>query len=303
MTRRRHAHRQSTPVDRRAIAVLAIGVAIVLAWVPGQGRASRPDANAVALVRHPGAIAGATAPLGAARPAPWTPSIVPSLPPSSAGFDTSGGDTSAADPTRPAVSVPAPEAKVLVGPGRGATAVFLGDSYTSGWHGAGIGSRGWPRIVDGARGWKTINLAVPGTGFLNPGWTDQPIGSLVGRAVKAHPDVIVLAGGHNDSRWSVAATARAADAVIDRLRRAEPEAVLVIVAPIWANGSPPRRCLDLRDHLRRKAAAVGAVFVDPLADRWFAGSSHRLIGPDGIHPTYAGHRFIADRVLEALAGA
>jgi lysophospholipase L1-like esterase len=303
MTGRRHAHRQRTPADRRAIAILAFGVAIVLAWVPGQGRASQADTQAIALARGPAAAVLASPKPTAAAPIVVAPSIVPAGPQPMAGLDTSGGGAQTAGPSRPTVSVPKSEAKILLGPGRGATAVFLGDSYTSGWHGAGIGSRGWPRIVDAARGWETVNLAVPGTGFLNPGWTDQPIGSLVGRAARAHPDVIVLAGGHNDSRWSAAATARAADAVIDRLRRAAPDAVLVIVAPIWANGSPPRRCLDLRDHLRRKAAAVGAVFVDPLADRWFAGSSHRLIGPDGIHPTDAGHRYIADRILEGLAGA
>ena len=66
---------------------------------------------------------------------------------------------------------------MTIGPGVGATAVFLGDSYTSGWNGAGMGERGWPRLVGSARGWRTVNLAVAGTGFLNPGWTDQPIGN------------------------------------------------------------------------------------------------------------------------------
>jgi phospholipase/lecithinase/hemolysin len=57
----------------------------------------------------------------------------------------------------------------------------------------------------------------------------------------------------------------------------------------------------LRDHLRRTATGVGALFVDPLAERWFAGADHRFIGPDGVHPTNAGHRHIADEVLADLA--
>jgi lysophospholipase L1-like esterase len=291
--------------DRRAVAVLAFTVAVVLAWTPGHARLpTGGDADATTLARDP----APTAPVTAAAPTTTPRSVPPPAdfsaetpPPTLAGLDTSGGGAAPA-PTRPTVSVPEPVAKVAVGPGPGSTAVYLGDSYTSGWNGAGIGARGWPRLVDAARGWKTVNLAVPGTGFINPGWTNQPIESRVARAIRARPDVIVLAGGHNDSRWSPAATARAADAVIDRLRRSAPDAVLVIVGPIWANGSPPRRCLDLSAHLSRKAAAVGAVYVDPLAGRWFAGARHRLIGPDGIHPTNAGHRFIADRILEALAG-
>lgn len=185
----------------------------------------------------------------------------------------------------------------------GTKAVFLGDSYTTGWNGAGLGARGWPRIVSRARGWQTVNLAVAGTGFINPGWTNQPVGSRVTEAIRQRPDVVFIAAGHNDSRWSVAATAAAADKVIDRLHRALPNALLVIVAPIWPSGSPPTRCLALRDHLRRTAASVGAIFIDPLGERWFAGSNQRFIGPDGIHPTDAGHRHMAERVLADLARA
>src|SRR4029453_17476855 len=98
-------------------------------------------------------------------------------------------------------------------------------------------ARGGPRLCSRPRDWRTVNLAVAGTGFKNPGWTGQPIGSLVANAVRQHPDLIVLAGGHNDSRWSTAATARAADAVIYRLRRAEPGDEPVIVAPLLAQRS------------------------------------------------------------------
>ncbi len=185
----------------------------------------------------------------------------------------------------------------------GSKAVFLGDSYTTGWNGAGLGARGWPRRIGLAKGWRTVNLAVAGTGFINPGWTNQPVRSRVTAAIRQHPDIVFVAAGHNDSRWSAAATAKAADKVIDRLHKALPHAVLVIVAPIWPNGSPPARCLSLRDHLRRKAAALHAIFIDPLAERWFAGKYHRLIGSDGIHPTDAGHRRIAERVLADLAKA
>jgi lysophospholipase L1-like esterase len=185
----------------------------------------------------------------------------------------------------------------------GSTAVFLGDSFTSGWNGAGLGGHGWPAIVAASRGWRSIDLAVPGTGFLNPGWTNQPLASRVAAAVRLKPDIVVVASGHNDSRWSASATADAADAAIRRLRRALPDAVFVIVAPIWQNGSPPQRCLILRDRLRARAATIRAIFIDPLADRWFAGSRHQLIGPDGLHPTDAGHRFMARRVLAALARA
>ena len=207
------------------------------------------------------------------------------------------------DIARPPIKAtpPKPAAKALPKMPAGSTAVFLGDSFTSGWNGAGLGRHGWPAIVAASRGWRAVNRAVPGTGFLNPGWTNQPLASRVASTIRLKPDIVFVASGHNDSRWSASATADAADEAIRRLRRALPNAVFVIVAPIWQNGSPPQRAVILRDRLRTRAAAIGAIFIDPLADRWFAGSRPQLIGPDRLHPTDAGHRFMAGRVLAALA--
>ncbi len=183
------------------------------------------------------------------------------------------------------------------------TAVFLGDSYTSGYAGAGSGSLGWPALVAKAQGWRVVNLAVPGTGFVNPGWTGEPVWARVAAAIRAKPSVVVLAAGHNDSRWSRARIAAAAERVIDRLHRSLPKATIVIVGPIWPSGGAPARAMALRDHLRNQARDIGAVFIDPIAGGWFAGANHRLIRPDGIHPTDSGHRHIADEVLAALAAA
>lgn len=204
-------------------------------------------------------------------------------------------------PRRPAIAVPDPVPLVLARAPAGSLTVVLGDSYTSGWNGAGLGGHNWATLVGESRGWTVVNLAVAGTGFKNPGWTNQPVRSLLPRTIKLRPDVVIVASGHNDSRWSAAATSREAERNIDRIRADLPDAVIVIVAPIWQNGSAPARCLFLRDRLRAKAAAIGAVFIDPLAGRWFAGANHRFIGSDGLHPTNAGHRHIAELVLAALA--
>jgi lysophospholipase L1-like esterase len=216
-----------------------------------------------------------------------------------------GVDDAAARPGgggRPVVTLPEVAPRVVLRAPPGARVVVLGDSYTSGWNGAGLGRRNWTALVGSSRGWTVTNLAVAGTGYRNPGWTSQPVGSLVPRTIRLRPDVVILATGHNDSRWTAASTSAEAERVIARLRAGLPDAVIVLLAPIWQNGSPPTRCLVLRDHLRRTAAAVGAVFVDPLSGRWFAGSDHRFIGPDGLHPTDAGHRHIADELLSDLAG-
>ena len=275
---------------RRPLIVLVVGVFAVMA-------ASRPSP----------AAEGRELELIAAAPVPVVKKLAAMDSPAHAPKDRllQIVDTAGAEPRpdRPAFDVLQPAARSVARPVAGSTVAFLGDSYTSGWNGAGLGPRGWPGLIGKARGWRTVNLAVAGTGFINPGWTNQPVGSRVSAAIERHPDVVFIAAGHNDSRWSSTATVRAADKVIDRLRAALPNALLVIVAPIWSSASPPRRCLDLRDHLRRTAASVDALFIDPLAEGWFSGSRQRLIGSDGIHPTAAGHRYMAERVLAAIAEA
>jgi lysophospholipase L1-like esterase len=197
--------------------------------------------------------------------------------------------------THPGISSPPVAVKRARGP-----AVILGDSYSSGYVGAGLGANGWPAIVSAAFGWQLHNLAVPGTGFVNPGWTAQPFGTMVAEAIRLHPGVVIVAGGHNDRRYGTSRTATAAGAVLDRLRSGLPDAVIVVVGPIWFDGSPATSIVALRDYLRKKAASIHALFIDPLRPGWFAGASHRFIGPDGIHPTDAGHRHIAQLVLAAL---
>lgn len=286
----RQAHPRNQHRKRRAIGPALIAFVVgslgFLAWGgPGFGKDSgRPD------------IAGAMPVTSVAVVRPSLPPPAATLPPiveSRSGRPANG---------RPTVLLPDVEPIVVAGPGPGSKAVFLGDSYTSGWNGTGLGAKGWPALVGAARGWKVVNLAIPGTGFMNPGWTSQPIGSRIDAAARQKPDVVFVAAGHNDSRWSAATTAQAADRAIRRLHAALPDAVIVIVAPIWQDGSPPMRCLVLRDALRRTARAIGAVFIDPLAERWFAGSSHRFIVADGFHPTNAGHRYLADRILADLSG-
>ena len=179
-------------------------------------------------------------------------------------------------------------------------AAFLGDSYTSGWRGVGEGSESWPAILGAVRHWTADNLAVAGTGFVNPGWTGQPIGSRVTTAIGLRPGIVFVAGGHNDEDLASGPVMAAADAVLDRLANALPHAVIVVVGPIWPDGNPKATLVRLRDHLRSRAAALGALFIDPIGSRWFAGANERFIGPDGTHPTTLGYRRIARLVGAAL---
>jgi hypothetical protein len=164
----------------------------------------------------------------------------------------------------------------------------------------GEDSAGWPAILGAARRWTIHDLAVAGTGFVNPGWTGQPIGSQVRAAIRLRPGIVFVAGGHNDEDLATGPVTRAADSVLDRLATALPQAVIVVVGPIWPDGHPKATLVRLRDHLRSRAAEIGALFIDPIGAGWFAGTNERFIGPDGTHPTALGYRRIARLIGAAL---
>jgi lysophospholipase L1-like esterase len=301
-----------------------------------RGRQRNGPAFAVLLVA--GALVGALALVGVAESLLGGTPSGPTVPavalgePTPAGVEATAGAEVAADaePATPATPRPgtgalpvgpdacqAPTAARTSGPGTEARpgvlastapvkapiarhqAVFLGDSYTSGYLGIGEGPNGWPAIVSGSAGWRMVNLAEPGIGFVNPGWT-TPVRTQVAEAIRLNPDLVVLAAGHNDEHYGTDRTARAADSALSELSAGLPGAVLVVIGPIWYDGSPVPSIVALRDHLRARAGATGALFIDPIAGRWFAGSNHQFIGADGVHPTSAGHRHIARLVLEAL---
>jgi lysophospholipase L1-like esterase len=285
-----------------ALTSLTIGTALGAWNGPFVGPADGAPSHAGGPAVDPSAVTSSTA---AVDPRSTAQALSTNSSPQSISTGTAASDAGAACQApvpsalavaRAAAAQVAPKASRAVTP----LAAFLGDSYTSGWNGSGLDAAGWPAIVASTFHWRSLNVAVAGTGFVNPGWTGQPVRTRVGEVIRAQPSIVFLAAGHNDRRFDTGSSATAADAVIDRLRSSLPGALLVVIGPIWQDGSPAASLQTLRDHLRRKAAAVGAIFIDPLGGGWFAGSSHRFIGPDGIHPTDAGHRHIAQLVLAAL---
>ena len=70
------------------------------------------------------------------------------------------------------------------------------------------------------------------------------------------------------------------------------------VRDVPLNGKVGEKNLD-RDILRDQARQVGATFVDPIAERWFFDNPE-LIGADGIHPTDAGHAYMADKIAPLI---
>jgi lysophospholipase L1-like esterase len=174
---------------------------------------------------------------------------------------------------------------------------FLGDSYTGGSAMDSGESARWPALVSDELELKPLIFAEGGSGYVNPGQNGGNFADQLPLLVAEDPDVVVVAGGLNDlSRLSTDAgpVHGAASDLIFELRQELPSAEIVILSP-FDHGAPRALLIDLGDHLRAAANAVGADYVDVLH---VLDEEGRLVGVDGVHPTDAGHRAIASYLLE-----
>ncbi len=183
----------------------------------------------------------------------------------------------------------------------------IGDSYTSGSDEGGAGTKGWPTRV-----WRSLahqGIAVtptvaaePGAGYGTRGDRGSLFEDLTVRAVKPNDVLVVFFGSHNDLH--VDDLTRLSVVMYGTLRLARQiarSAKFLVIGPAWPNADPPLAIRRIRDVLSYQAKLAKANFVDPLAARWFAGTSD-LISEDGIHPTDAGHAYMAQK-LAPLIGA
>lgn len=202
--------------------------------------------------------------------------------------------------------LPAPEATAT--PVRAPVVMFLGDSYTTG------GTKTVPErayAADTARdlGWQVIIGGLGGTGFVAPGATHEPFDVLFERqlAWRPAPDMVIVAGGHNDRTYAPSKVAVAAEGLFAKIRQLWPSARLLLIGPMWGNGAPDASVLEIRDALGAVARAQQIPFVDPLAGKWITGdragrygNAKRYIQRDGVHPNPEGHRYLATRLTAEL---
>jgi lysophospholipase L1-like esterase len=176
----------------------------------------------------------------------------------------------------------------------------IGDSYTTGTNEGGQGPKTWTALA-----WQTLerqglqvtaDVASEGrAGYGVRGDHGSIFADLTRRAVKPEDALVVFFGSRNDQGADPESLDEMARDAFDLARRAAPSATLLVIGPPWPTADVPESVLRIRDILRGQARAAGAVFVDPLAERWFVGKPE-LIGADGVHPNDAGHAYMADKI-------
>jgi lysophospholipase L1-like esterase len=181
----------------------------------------------------------------------------------------------------------------------------VGDSYTTGSNEGGQGPAGWTTRV-----WQTLArqgmpvtadvAAEGGAGYDTRGNHGSIFQDLTDRAVNADDQLVVFYGSRNDEKVDPALLSIMVYGTFQMARGKAPNAQFLVIGPPWTDGNPPPWILRIRDTLKYQADLAKATFYDPIAAGWFVGRPE-LIGKDGVHPTDAGHAYMADRIAPLIA--
>lgn len=186
------------------------------------------------------------------------------------------------------------------------TAVFLGDSVTTGWQAVTHPRNRWTSLVCEHLRWREVNLASDGMGYFArrgghlPGGSRSPSArdtTWLETVLRAEPDVVTVALGLNDAGFLPSQLELVEQAVdhdlaflASRLR-----GTTVVVAPYFpALGVGPRFGV-VRRLVHETATREGLVSTDAMSTA-IDGDEDKL-AVDGIHPNDAGHAAIARSMI------
>jgi hypothetical protein len=180
----------------------------------------------------------------------------------------------------------------------------IGDSYTTGTDEGGLGAKSWTVIA-----WQTLaqrglqiasDVSAEGrAGYAVAGDRGSIFEDLTARAVKPDDALVVFFGSRNDEGVDPELLTVRARNDFYLARRIARSARLLVVGPPWPTADVPASMLQVRDVLSTAGRAAGAVFVDPISERWFVDRPD-LIGPDGVHPNDAGHEYLAGKIAPLI---
>jgi len=181
--------------------------------------------------------------------------------------------------------------------------VVIGDSLSTGY-GTSPDSA-WPHLIDTSNHatngtLHVVNAAQNGSGYATIGDNNSTFGSQVEQSVDANTQLVLFFGSVNDIGTEPAAIAEAAAAAYAGAKSRAPGAGILAVGPPSYTETPDAGTLAVRDALVEAAGAAGVTFVDPIAAGWFLGRVPELVGPDGVHLSKAGQRYVQAQMTELI---
>ncbi|HEX2213246.1 MAG TPA: GDSL lipase [Mycobacterium sp.] len=180
----------------------------------------------------------------------------------------------------------------------------IGDSYTTGGEEGGLGEKGWP-----TQAWQILARqgvattadvgAEGGAGYGTRGNRGSLFEDLTAATVQPDDTLVLFFGSRNDQRVDPTQLSILTYGTFQLARRIAPAARFLVIGPPWPTADPPVEVMRIRDVLKYQAGVAGATFVDPIAAGWFVGRPE-LIGADGVHPTDAGHEYMAEKIAPLI---
>jgi lysophospholipase L1-like esterase len=192
--------------------------------------------------------------------------------------------------TSGAASSPAPAQRPLL--------AVVGASFSAGV-GAGHPDRAWPEDLARILHWRLALSADPGAGYVNPGAGRRgPFARLAGplHLARTDPAVIIIQGGHDDIGRPLPLIRARVESLIARVHRECPRSRLAVLT-VFPRGvpTPATRATDQAIVAAARHADPAIIVFDPITSRW----QFPRIG-DHLHPTPAGHEWIANQLAGGL---
>lgn len=185
--------------------------------------------------------------------------------------------------------------------------LVLGDSYTDGT-GATNQLTSYPVTLGRMLDVELFQCGIGGTGYVQPGsgvpYGDatriNPIGTL-------RPDEVWFVGSINDSTYTSTQVSTNAVAAWNAVKAASPNSIIRVCGVQANSGSMSAANIANNNALKAAAQAAGYSWFDPIGEGWITGSGHVgatagngnadiMVWTDGVHPSQAGHDYMARRL-------
>lgn len=193
---------------------------------------------------------------------------------------------------------------------------FVGDSITEG-SGLGDKSLSFPQLVSDALGYNCINNGIGATGYIANanGTRTNFYDRLDNDIISLSPNIVVLAGGVNDSDKPLAEIKTQVQNCINKLKSTLPN-VTIIILGVWSPRNPWVEIKNVNTAIKEVAILNNLPFIDTINGEtfkgngtqvtfnmgsWFTGTNinmqdgncHLYISSDTTHPNQAGHYYIS----------
>ena len=182
--------------------------------------------------------------------------------------------------------------------------LVFGDSWTYGSAAAPF-THGYAYLLGGLLDGESVVKGVRGSGYLKPGLDGPAFGERIAALNPGlDPDLVIIQGSINDRLQGEPGYREAVNAAWDALAGLYPDAAIVVLGPapheLPVGAGTARIDVDLGE----LAASRGWWYISPIAREWITPDNYLDVIDVDLgrkHPSTAGHQYLAEKVVEALA--